>query len=321
MERNRKVIFALFLVVVLSIADLFVGDSAISLANFSDLSKLERTILYQIRLPEVLTAMVVGAALGLGGAIMQTILNNPLADPFTLGVSSAAGFGASLSLLLGLSLSYIAFGSIIFSLFSMGFVYFISKKKSMDTEDMILAGIAIKFFFDSLTSLLQYIATDKALASIIFWLFGNVSKTNLRQVLIIALIFIIVFIFSLKDSWKLTAMRFGEERARAMGVDTKGLKQGLFISISILAAVTVSYVGIIGFIGILAPHFARRMIGEDQRYYLTLSTIIGSILLIVSSIISKTIKPGVIVPIGIISSLIGLPLIFIILFGEGHDRY
>lgn len=319
MKRNKKIIFSIILLLIVSIIDLFIGDSKISLADLSNLNDMQKTIIFDIRLPEVLTAGVVGLSLGLAGAIMQTILNNPLADPFTLGISSAAGFGASLFLILGLSLSYVAFGSIIFSLVSMFFVFYISKKKAMKTEDMVLAGIAIKFFFDSLTSLLQYLATDEALASIVFWLFGNVTKTSIKQILIIFIFFIVILILSLKNAWKLTAMRFGEDRARAMGVDTKMLKLKTFIMVSILAGISVSYVGIIGFIGILAPHFARRWVGEDQRYYLILSAIVGGILLVISSMITKLIKPGVVVPIGIISSLIGLPLIFIILFGVKDD--
>lgn len=319
MKRNKKIVFSIILLLITSIIDLFIGDSKIAISELTNLSEMKRTILFDIRLPEVFTAMVVGLSLGLGGAIMQTILNNPLADPFTLGISSAAGFGASLFLILGLSLSYVAFGSIIFSLVSMFFVFYISKKKAMNTEDMILAGIAVKFFFDSLTSLLQYLATDEALASIVFWLFGNVTKTTMKEILLILAFFVFILIMSLKDAWKLTAMRFGEDRAKAMGVDTKKLKIKTFILVSILAAISVSYVGIIGFIGILAPHFARRWVGEDQRYYLILSAIIGGILLVISSMVTKVIKPGVVVPIGIISSLIGLPLIFIILFGVKND--
>lgn len=321
MKRNKKIVFSIILLLIASIIDLFIGDSKIAISELTNLSEMQRTILFDIRLPEVFTAMVVGLSLGLGGAIMQTILNNPLADPFTLGISSAAGFGASLFLILGLSLSYVAFGSIIFSLVSMFFVFYISKKKAMNTEDMILAGIAVKFFFDSLTSLLQYLATDEALASIVFWLFGNVTKTTMKEILLILAFFVFILIMSLKDAWKLTAMRFGEDRAKAMGVDTKKLKIKTFILVSILAAISVSYVGIIGFIGILAPHFARRWVGEDQRYYLILSAIIGGILLVISSMVTKVIKPGVVVPIGIISSLIGLPLIFIILFGVKNDWY
>ena len=319
MKRNKKIVFSIILLLIVSIIDLFIGDSKIAISELTNLSEMQRTILFDIRLPEVFTAMVVGLSLGLGGAIMQTILNNPLADPFTLGISSAAGFGASLFLILGLSLSYVAFGSIIFSLVSMFFVFYISKKKAMNTEDMILAGIAVKFFFDSLTSLLQYLATDEALASIVFWLFGNVTKTTMKEIILILAFFVFILIMSLKDAWKLTAMRFGEDRAKAMGVDTKKLKIKTFILVSILAAISVSYVGIIGFIGILAPHFARRWVGEDQRYYLILSAIIGGILLVISSMVTKIIKPGVVVPIGIISSLIGLPLIFIILFGVKND--
>lgn len=318
-NRNKKIFLSIIVLIIAGVIDLFIGDSKIALSDLSNLSKVQRTILFNIRLPEVLTSIVVGLSLGLGGAIMQTILNNPLADPFTLGISSAAGFGASLFLLLGFSLSYVAFGSIIFSLVSMILVFYVSKKKAMNTEDMILAGIAIKFFFDSLTSLLQYLATDEALSSILFWLFGNVTKTSLKQVGIILFVLVVILVFSLKDSWKLTAMRFGEDRAMAMGVDIKKLKVRTFILVSILAAVSVSYVGIIGFLGILAPHFARRLVGEDQRYYLILSAVVGAVLLVISSMISKIVKPGVVIPIGIISSIIGLPLIYVMLFGVKND--
>lgn len=318
-NRNKKIFLSIIILIIAGVIDLFIGDSKIALSDLSNLSKVQRTILFNIRLPEVLTSIVVGLSLGLGGAIMQTILNNPLADPFTLGISSAAGFGASLFLLLGFSLSYVAFGSIIFSLVSMILVFYVSKKKAMNTEDMILAGIAIKFFFDSLTSLLQYLATDEALSSIVFWLFGNVTKTSLKQVGIILFVLVVILVFSLKDSWKLTAMRFGEDRAMAMGVDIKKLKVRTFILVSILAAVSVSYVGIIGFLGILAPHFARRLVGEDQRYYLILSAVAGAVLLVISSMISKIVKPGVVIPIGIISSIIGLPLIYVMLFGVKND--
>ncbi|MDU3177097.1 MULTISPECIES: iron ABC transporter permease [Anaerococcus] len=318
-NRNKKIFLSIIILIIAGVIDLFIGDSKIALSDLSNLSKVQRTILFNIRLPEVLTSIVVGLSLGLGGAIMQTILNNPLADPFTLGISSAAGFGASLFLLLGFSLSYVAFGSIIFSLVSMILVFYVSKKKAMNTEDMILAGIAIKFFFDSLTSLLQYLATDEALSSIVFWLFGNVTKTSLKQVGIILFVLVVILVFSLKDSWKLTAMRFGEDRAMAMGVDIKKLKVRTFILVSILAAVSVSYVGIIGFLGILAPHFARRLVGEDQRYYLILSAVVGAVLLVISSMISKIVKPGVVIPIGIISSIIGLPLIYVMLFGVKND--
>lgn len=320
-NRNKKIFLSIIILIIAGVIDLFIGDSKIALSDLSNLSKVQRTILFNIRLPEVLTSIVVGLSLGLGGAIMQTILNNPLADPFTLGISSAAGFGASLFLLLGFSLSYVAFGSIIFSLVSMILVFYVSKKKAMNTEDMILAGIAIKFFFDSLTSLLQYLATDEALSSIVFWLFGNVTKTSLKQVGIILFVLVVSLVFSLKDSWKLTAMRFGEDRAMAMGVDIKKLKVRTFILVSILAAVSVSYVGIIGFLGILAPHFARRLVGEDQRYYLILSAVVGAVLLVISSMISKIVKPGVVIPIGIISSIIGLPLIYVMLFGVKNDWY
>ena len=319
MNKNKKILILGLISLLVCAIDLFIGVGELVPRDLLSLNDLQRTILFKIRMPEMATALIVGMILGLAGACMQTILDNPLASPFTLGVSSAAGFGASLFLLLGISINLIAFGAIGFALIAIIFVYIISRRNFAHTSSMILAGIAVKFFFDSLTSLMQYISTDETLSSIVFWLFGSVSNTNPKQITILFTAFILAFILIIKDSHKLTSLRFGEERAKSLGVDVKRVKIKTFMIVSILSSIGVSFAGVIGFIGVIAPHLARKILGEDQRYYLIGSSLIGAILLVFSSGLSKIVKPGAILPIGIIASLVGLPLIFIFFFGGKND--
>ncbi len=319
MSKNKKILILGLISLLVCAIDLFIGVGELVPRDLVSLNELQRTILFKIRMPEMATALIIGMILGLAGACMQTILDNPLASPFTLGVSSAAGFGASLFLLLGISINLIAFGAIGFALIAIIFVYIISRRSFAHTSSMILAGIAVKFFFDSLTSLMQYISTDETLSSIVFWLFGSVSNTNPKQIAILFASFILTFILIIKDSHKLTSLRFGEERAKSLGVDVKRVKIKTFMIVSILSSIGVSFAGVIGFIGVIAPHLARKILGEDQRYYLIGSSLIGAILLVFSSGLSKIVKPGAILPIGIIASLVGLPLIFIFFFGGKND--
>lgn len=319
MNKNKKILILGLISLIVCAIDLFIGVGELVPRDLLSLNDLQKTILFKIRMPEMATALIVGMILGLAGACMQTILDNPLASPFTLGVSSAAGFGASLFLLLGISINLIAFGAIGFALIAIIFVYIISRRNFAQTSSMILAGIAVKFFFDSLTSLMQYISTDETLSSIVFWLFGSVSNTNHKQITILFLAFFLAFVLIIKDSHKLTSLRFGEDRAKSLGVDVKRLKIKTFMIVSILSSIGVSFAGVIGFIGVIAPHLARKILGEDQRYYLIGSSLIGAILLVFSSGLSKIVKPGAILPIGIIASLVGLPLIFIFFFGGKND--
>ena len=319
MSKNKKISILILISALVSILDLFIGVGDLKPVDIFSLSDLQRTILFKIRMPEMTTALILGLILGLAGACMQTILDNPLASPFTLGVSSAAGFGASFFLLLGFSINFIPVGAIGFALIAIIFVYLISRRNFANTSSMILAGIAVKFFFDSLTSLMQYISTDETLSSIVFWLFGSVSNTKPKEIIILLLSFVLSFIIIIKDSHKLTTLGFGEDRARSLGVNVKTLKIKTFIIVSILCSIGVSFAGVIGFIGVIAPHISRKIVGEDQRYYLISSSLVGAILLVISSGLSKLVKPGAILPIGIIASLVGLPLIFIFFFGGKHD--
>jgi iron complex transport system permease protein len=295
----------------LSIREVF---SAIFMANSSD--PTTHVIVWTIRLPIALMAIVVGATLGIAGAEMQTILDNPLASPYTLGVSAGAGFGAALALVLGVGIVpyageyLVSINAFFFSLLTCLLIYFIGKARRVTAETMILAGIALLFLFHSLLALLQYIATEEALQAIVFWLFGNLMKTTWPKLGIVAAVLIIVVPLLAKDAWKLTALRLGDEKAKSLGIDVEKLRLKAFILISLLTAAAVCFVGTIGFIGLVGPHIARMLVGEDQRFFLPMSALGGALLLSAASIGSKVIIPGAVFPIGIVTSLIGVPFFF-----------
>lgn len=269
-------------------------------------------IVWSIRLPVALTALAVGAALGLSGAIMQTILNNPLASSYTLGISAGAGFGASLVIVLGLALPVpetyaIPINAILFAGLACSGVYFIGGARQATAEGLVLAGIALLFLFQALTSLLQMVASPEALQQVVFWLFGSLQKSTWPKLWILLAVMSVCIPFLVRDVWALTALKLGDARAAALGVHVRALRIRAFILVSALTGVAVAFVGTIGFVGLVAPHVARLLIGEDQRSFLPLSALSGALLLSLASVASKTISPGAIFPIGIVTSLIGVP--------------
>ncbi|MDP3411438.1 iron ABC transporter permease [Bosea sp. (in: a-proteobacteria)] len=269
-------------------------------------------IVWSIRLPIAFVALVVGAALGLSGAIMQTILNNPLASSYTLGVSAGAGFGAALVIVLGVAMPVpeawgIPLMAFLFAAIACAGVYGIGQARESSPEMLVLAGIALLFLFQALLALLQFVASPEALQQIVFWLFGSLQKASWSKLWIITAVLVACIPVLVADVWRLTALKLGDERARGLGVDVRQLRLRSFVLISALTGVAVAFVGTIGFVGLVAPHIARMLVGEDQRSFLPASALYGALLLSLASIASKTVLPGAIVPIGIVTSLIGVP--------------
>jgi iron complex transport system permease protein len=327
-EQNRLVVllFACLGLSLLAVLDIFIGPSMLEPAKVlnalnpftEQTDAFIATILFDIRLPMTLMAALVGASLGLAGAQMQTILNNPLASPYTLGLSAAAGFGAALAIILGIEIAGRAWIAVpLFAFLSAGsaavLVYKVAMHKAMRSETLVLAGIATLFMFQSLQSLLQYKASPEILQQIVFWLFGSLTKATWISVSICAGVFIVAILIIWKDKWALTTIRLGDERARALNVDVSAVRRRIFFAISLLTAGAVAFVGTIGFIGLVAPHIARMLIGEDQRFLIPMSAFMGAVLLIAASIASKILAPGAIVPIGIVTALVGVPFLFYLL--------
>ncbi|WP_239505841.1 FecCD family ABC transporter permease [Proteus mirabilis] len=272
-----------------------------------------RVIVWDIRLPYSLMAVIVGMSLGLAGAEMQTILNNPLASPFTLGVSSAAAFGAALAIVLGIGIPgvpaqwFISVNAFIFALLATLLLDFISRWMRVSTSGIILFGIALVFTFNAAVSIMQFIANEDTLQGLVFWTMGSLNRASWDKLYILLVVLVIIFPLSLMNAWKLTALRLGEDRAMSFGINVRRLRLTTLLRISIISALAVAFVGPIGFIGLVAPHIARMTFGEDHRFYLPASALIGALILSIASLVSKNLLSGVIIPVGIVTSLVGIP--------------
>ncbi len=272
-----------------------------------------RVIVWDLRLPIALMALMVGAMLGIAGAEMQTILANPLADPFTLGISSAASFGAALAIVLQVSLIP-GFGAVMVTLnaFAMALatamiLFAFTRVRGVSTEGMVLVGIALMFSFNALLGLLQYGSTEVQLAQIVFWMMGSLARATWIKIAVCGGVLLVVVPWFMARNWALTALRMGDEKAASLGVNVARLRIEMLIGVSLLAAVAVSFVGTIAFVGLVGPHIARMAVGEDQRFFLPFSALASALLMSGTSILSKVINPGVIYPIGMITALIGSP--------------
>ncbi|WOY02462.1 FecCD family ABC transporter permease [Dickeya fangzhongdai] len=284
-----------------------------------------RVIVWDIRLPYALMAVVVGLALGLAGAEMQTILNNPLASPFTLGVSSAAAFGAALAIVLGIGIPgipaqwFISANAFLFALLAALLLDGITRWTKVATSGVVLFGIALVFTFNALVSILQFIANEDTLQGLVFWTMGSLARSSWEKLGILLAVLAIVMPLSMMSSWKLTALRLGEDRAISFGINVRRLRLATLLRISFLSALSVAFVGPIGFIGLVAPHIARMIFGEDHRFYLPASALTGALVLSLASVVSKNLLPGVIIPVGIVTSLVGVPFFLsIILRNRGN---
>lgn len=332
-QRRQKwrfnVVMATLLAVSISVLlDISTGASWLSIIQVIDAlsggpsgDSLSTTIVWQLRLPVTLTCIVVGASLGLAGGLMQTLLANPLASPYTLGISAAAGFGAALALLSGFSVFGlhwlgVPFAAFVTSGLASMLIYLIGRRRNMDAKILILAGIVVLFFFQALQSLTQYLASPEVLQQIVFWLFGSLLKASWLSFFVSGIILLFSLMLSLPKVWMLTALSMGEERAQALSIDTSRLRLQMFLLCSLLTAGAVSFVGTIGFVGLVAPHLAKMLVGEDQRFYLPLATLMGALLLCSSSLIAKLAVPGTIIPIGIVTSLVGVPFLLYLLISR-----
>ncbi|EBA06913.1 FecCD family ABC transporter permease [Sagittula stellata] len=286
-----------------------------------------RVVVWDIRMPMAMLAIVVGASLSLAGAQMQTILANPLASPFTLGLSAAASFGAALAMVLGVALFPAAIALMVpINAFAMAMaasllIFGLSTMRGVTVETIVLLGIALVFSFNAALALLQYFASEQALSAVVFWTMGSLTKATWPKVAVVASILLICTPLFARRAWALTAIRLGETRAAAMGVPVKRLRLEALFLVSLLAAVPVSFVGTIGFIGIVGPHVARLLLGEDQRFFLPGAMLSGALILSATSVLSKAILPGAVLPIGIITALVGVPFFAALILTKGRKSW
>lgn len=286
------------------------------LTGWGEVPVSTQVIVWQVRLPVAGLALLVGAALALAGAEMQTVLENPLAEPFTLGVSSAAALGAATAIILGLTVPFLppAYGvsinAFLFALGALALLQLLAASRGGGPEVLILFGIALSFAAGALLSILQFVASADALQQLVFWTMGSLASASGQGVALLALVLLVTTPFSLRAAWRLTALRMGEDQARSFGVDVASLRRWSLLRVSLLAASAVSMVGVIGFVGLAGPHIARMLVGEDHRFLLPASLLTGALVMSVASTLSKLVVPGILLPVGLVTSLIGLPIFF-----------
>ena len=326
--RRLAILGGLAAVLMLSVAvDLANGPARYSLGtvfhallNPGAVDDQVRVVIWQIRMPIAMMAVVVGAALSAAGAQMQTILANPLASPFTLGISAAAGFGAALAVVLGVAIVpafvdyVIPINAFLMAMAAALIIHFFSQLRGATTETIILLGIALVFSFNAALALLQYLATEQALAAVVFWTMGSLVKATWLKIGVTALTLAIAVPLFARHAWALTALRLGDDKAASFGVKVGRLRLETMLLVSVLAAIPVSFVGTIGFIGLVGPHIARMLVGEDQRYFLPASMLSGALILSATSVVSKSLIPGAILPIGVITALVGVPFFISLIF-------
>lgn len=329
--RNRLIILGLLiLVLVILILSITVGRYAVRLKDIPRLfreyfsgtireeDRAAINILFLVRLPRIILAALIGAALSVSGAVYQGLFRNPMVSPDILGVSSGAGAGAALALILGLGSGMVHTMAFLFGITAVTIVMLISKfvaKEGGRILVMILAGTVVSSLFSSMTSLLKYVADpDDQLQEITFWLMGSFAKSgNEKNVLIMLGVCIAGTIPMMLLRFQMNAMSFGEEEAMSLGVNVKAVRLITVICATLLTASSVCIAGMIGWVGLIIPHMTRFLVGPDYRPLLPASMLLGASFMLIVDNVSRVIIPGEL-PIGILTSIIGAPLFIYLLF-------
>ena len=325
--------------VVMALISLTTGSSGITIGQvletlFGGGTDQTRAILFNVRLPRIATAAVVGAALALSGCVMQNVLRNPLASASTLGVSQGAAFGAALAIIAldagvqnvanaGTAVTIRSPGMVTVCAFVGGLattvvVLALSRLRSVSPSSMILAGVALSSLFSGANALLQYFADDVQVATVVYWTFGDLGRPGWSEIGLIAAVTLAAAVYFLFNRWNYNALSSGVQTAKSLGVRVDLLSYVSMGVCTLIASISVAFVGVISFVGLIAPHMVRKFTGEDYRFLIPCSALGGSILLLLGDLVSKTVLSPVVLPIGAITSFLGAPLFLYIVFrGEG----
>ena len=342
-RRNRIVIISLAAALVLTaVVCLFAGSSNMTYhdafqAILGNGSSAHSRIIWKIRVPRVLAALIAGAGLSVSGLIMQTTLNNAMASPSTLGVSNAAVFGANLSIIAfaggflstGNNLNSFDVGAnpyatsvlaFVFSALSILLILGLCTIQSFSPNVVVLCGMAIGSVWTAATTILQFYATDVGLSAAVIWSFGDLGRATYRTDLIMFATVVIGVTFFMLMAWKYNALLSGEATAKTMGINVEALRFASLLLSSVITAACVSFLGIIGFVGIICPHVTKKLMGQDHRVTIPVSCLCGSLLLLLADTFSRSLGSGSALPVGAITSLLGAPFFIAIIFGRkgGH---
>ncbi|NJE05403.1 iron ABC transporter permease [Thermococcus sp. M36] len=335
----RKLFIGLFLflaILLVSLYSLSHGSYYLSIREVVDAligrgSESAILVVWKIRLPRIVAGLLVGAALAVAGAVMQGFLRNPLATPFTMGVSHGAMFGASLAIILGAGYTESSgrisldnpYAVVLFAfmgaMVAVGIILLLARLKELSPEAIILAGVAMSSLFVALTTLVQYFADELQLAAMVYWSFGDLGRATWREDGMMLLVFVPVFVYFVIKRWDLNASAIGEEVAKSVGVDVERVRLVSTFLAALITAVSVAFVGVIGFIGLIAPHAVRLVAGGDYRFLVPLSALAGALLLITADAAARLVLAPIMLPVGIVTSFLGAPaFIYLLIRMEGR---
>jgi iron complex transport system permease protein len=282
-----------------------------------DVPEKTQEIIMKVYAPRVFMAVIVGAIFAIGGCLVSTILKNPLATPYTLGVSSSAAFGAGMSIILGITAAVGAAGTMInafiFSLIPAAVILIATSRKSMMATTMILVGVSMSYLFSSANTIMQYFGDAEAVKMALFWAVGDLNNATLGQVPYVLATLVLTVIAALYLTKDIDVMRMGDDTATALGVNVKRVRTAVIVLACFSTAVAVSFVGAIGFVCLLAPQISRVFVGGNIRYLIPASAVTGALLLTVADIIAKDLLNPIMLPVGAITALVGAPLLIYML--------
>ena len=300
--------------------------SAIYLALIGKGVSAAELIIWNIRLPRILAAIIAGISLAVSGAVMQCTLRNPLASPYTIGISHGAMFGAAVAIILfGIggaestgkifinSPYLITVFAFLGSFVAVLVILLLAKLKNFAPETIILAGVAMSSLFTAGTMVMQYFANDLQLAAMVYWSFGDLGRPNWVEVGIMAVFVVLSVAYFIYKRWDYNALESGEESAKSLGVNTEKTRLLGMLIAALLVSVNVAFLGIIGFVGLICPHLVRILIGGDYRFIIPISALTGALLLLISDTVARTIISPIVLPVGILTSFLGAPVFLYLL--------
>jgi len=298
------------------------GHNLFGLSLPEEVTPAQVAIVWNLRLPRTLLAFIAGAALSVSGAVMQSVLRNPLASSYTLGVSSGASLGASLVIFAGVALPIFPMLTLpvlgfVFGLATIVIVMAIARQLDvrMENHTIILAGMVFALFINAITTLMFALFREGA-QRMVFWQMGSFSMQGWQTVYILAPVALGGIIFISRFKWELDVMTFGEEQAQAIGVNIRRVKLTLLIAAAALTGSTIAFVGIIGFVDLVAPHIVRKVFGASHKHVIPMSAVLGGIFMVTADLIARTVTSPVELPVGAVTALIGAPFFAYIYFSR-----
>jgi iron complex transport system permease protein len=334
---GRKVLFiSLSLVLIAVIAGIAatLGSYQIAVAEvyaiiwhglFHNPETTKELVIWNLRLPRIVMGILAGIGLAIAGTTMQGVVRNPLASPYTLGIASAAGFGAALAIILGAGFVtgkyLIIANAFVFALCSSFIIYGLSRYKGSTPETMILAGIALMYLFSAMTGVLQYLGKEEAVAEVVYWMFGSLGRASWDNLPIVFAVLAVCVPLLMLKSWDLNTLSAGDDSAKSLGVNVDQTRVMCFMLASFVTAGIICFTGTIGFIGLVAPHICRMVIGGDNRYLIPASGLFGAVILLSADTVARRIIAPTILPVGLVTAFMGVPLFLYLILRRRREYW